>query len=100
MSAAILGGSDGDSYYVESAEKSPTSASNTPDLAGHISELEAMHKVSDGEIDAITEPTVILSHTYKLKMLELANVKTDLPKILQDYGPYCSIFYWCIIKLI
>ena len=48
MLAAILGGSDGDSDYVDSTKKSPTSLSNTSDLgdlAGHISKLEAMYEV-------------------------------------------------------
>ena len=35
----IIGESDGDSDYVESAEKSTTSSVNTPDLVGHIREL-------------------------------------------------------------
>ena len=42
---AIIGESDGDSDYVESAENSPPSLANTPDLAGHIIEMGAMHKV-------------------------------------------------------
>ena len=41
-------GSDGDSDYVESAEDSPMILANTPDLAGHISKLEAMHEVLEG----------------------------------------------------
>ena len=45
MPVASIGGSDGDSYYADSDEKSPTSLSNTPDLVGHISKLEAMHEV-------------------------------------------------------
>ena len=37
---ASIGESDDDSDYFESAKNSPMSPSNTPDLAGHISELE------------------------------------------------------------
>ena len=44
MSVASIGESDGDSDYVESAENSPTSPANTPDLEGHIIELEEMQK--------------------------------------------------------
>ena len=72
--------------YVESAENSPTSPANTLDLAGHIRELEAMHKVLEGDIVAITWPTVIFSHTDELKITEIANTETDLPKNLQDNG--------------
>ena len=50
---ASFGGSGGDSYYVDLAKKSTTSPANTPDLAGHISELEVMHKVLEGEIGTI-----------------------------------------------
>ena len=39
-SVAIIGESEGDSDYVESAKNSPTSSANTPDLEGHISELK------------------------------------------------------------
>ena len=53
MSEASFGGSDGNSDYVKSEENSLTSLSNTPDLEGHIIELETMHKVSEGEIGTI-----------------------------------------------
>ena len=42
MLAASFGGSNGKSDYVKSAKNSPTIQSNTPDFAGHTSELEAM----------------------------------------------------------
>ena len=51
---ASFGGSDGDSDYVELAENQPMIPANTLDLMGHISELEAMHKVLEGDIVAIT----------------------------------------------
>ena len=53
MLAASFGESNGNSDYVESAENSPRSSANTPDLEGHISEMETTQKVSEGEIDAI-----------------------------------------------
>ena len=59
---------------------------NTPDLAVHISELETVHEVSPGEIDAILRPTVLFSHTNKLKILDLADADTDPTKNLQDNG--------------
>ena len=49
-SVAITVDSNGDSDYVESTENSPTSPANTPDLAGHISKLEEMHKVVESEL--------------------------------------------------
>ena len=45
MLAASFGGSDGNSDYFKSAKNSPTIPANTPDLAGHISKMEAMHEV-------------------------------------------------------
>ena len=36
------------SDYVESAKNSPLSPANTPELKGHISELEEMHKIAEG----------------------------------------------------
>ena len=46
MSVASIGGSDTNSDYVKSADKSPTRPSNTPDLVGHTRKLEAMYDVS------------------------------------------------------
>ena len=71
--AASFVGSDGDSDYVKATKTSPTSPSDTPDLAGHIIKLEVMYEVSEGELDAIAQPTVLLSHTDDLKIPELAN---------------------------
>ena len=84
--AASLVGSDGDSDYVDSEEKSPMSLSNTPDLTGHIRELEAIHEVSEGDIDAIARPTVLFSHTNELKIPELVNAETNPLKNLQYNG--------------
>ena len=50
MSVAIIGGSDSDSDYVDSDKKSPTISANALDLAGHISKLEAMHNVLEGDL--------------------------------------------------
>ena len=86
MSVASIGESDGDSDYVESAKNSPTIPANMPDLAGHISKLEATHEVSEGDLDAIARPTVLFSHTDKLKIPELDNSETDPPENHQDNG--------------
>ena len=51
-SAYSSGGSEGDSEYVESTGKLFMRSANMPDLAGRISELEMMQKVSEGEINA------------------------------------------------
>ena len=56
---ASIGGSDNNSDYVKLAKNSPMSPSNTPDLVGHIRKLEGMHKVAEGELDAIAQPTVL-----------------------------------------
>ena len=81
-----IGESDSDSDYVESAENSPTSLANTPDLVGHISELEEMHEVAEGELDAIARPTVLFSRTNELKIPELTNAETDPPENHEDNG--------------
>ena len=80
--AASLGRSDDDSDYVDSSENSPTSLAKTPDIAGHISKLEARHKVLEVYIDAISRPTVIFSHTKEIEIPELADAETDPPKNL------------------
>ena len=89
-SDAVLAASFGRSYvnsdYVNSAKNSPTSLSNTLDLVVHISKLEAMHEVSEGELDAIARLTVILSHTDELKILELADAETNPPENHQYNG--------------
>ena len=86
MSEASFGGSDGKSDYVESTENLPMSLSNTPGLKVHVRELETIHKVSEGEIDAIVRPTVLFSHNDKLKIPELVDAETDPPENLQDNG--------------
>ena len=45
-----------------------------------------MHKVSEVELNAIAQPTVIFSHTDELKILELANAETDTLGKHQDNG--------------
>ena len=84
MLAASFGGNDGDSDYIELAKNSPTSPANTPDLAGHIRELEAMHEVLEGEIGTIIRPTVLFSHTNEIEITELADAETDPPKNHQN----------------
>ena len=86
-----IGGSDGDSDYVELAKNSPMSPANTPDLVGYISKLEAMHEVLEGDIDAIAQRTVLYSHTNELKIPELANAQTNPPEKHQDNGTTPSV---------
>ena len=83
---AGIGDSDGDSDYVELAENSPTSPANTPDLAGHIREMEEMHKVAEGELIKIARPTMLFSRMDELKIPELDNDETDPPENHQDNG--------------
>ena len=45
-----------------------------------------MHEVSEGEINAIARPTVIISHTNEFEIMELVEAKTNPPKNLQDNG--------------
>ena len=53
---------------------------------GYISELEAMHKVLEGDIDAIKRPTVFFSHTDEIKFPGLTDAETKPPQNLQDNG--------------
>ena len=84
---ASIVGSDGNSDYVESDEDSPTSPANTPDLAGHISELEEMHEVAEGELCTIAQPTVLFSHTNELEIPELSVTETNLWKTSKTMAP-------------
>ena len=71
MLETSFGGIDDNSDYAKSSKNSPTSLANTPDLVGNIRKLEVMYQVLEGYLDPIAQPTVILSHTDKLKILEL-----------------------------
>ena len=55
-----------DSDCVESAENSPTIPANTTYLTGHIRELGEMHKVAEGDIVELAQPTVFLSRINEL----------------------------------
>ena len=81
-----IGENDGELDYVESAKKSPASLANTPDLEGHISELEEMHEVSEGELVELARPTVLFSRINELELPELDNSKTGPPENHQDNG--------------
>ena len=48
--------------------------------------MEAMHEVSEGELNAIAWPRVIFSYTNKIEIPELANAETDPPENHQDNG--------------
>ena len=45
-----------------------------------------MNEVSEGDIDAIVRPMVLLYHTDKIEIPELAHANTNSAKILQDNG--------------
>ena len=79
----MLGVSDVNSDCVESAENSPTSPANTPELAGN---MEEMRKVSEGELDAIERPVVLFSHTNELEIPDLTEAKTNPLENNQDNG--------------
>ena len=85
-SVASVGGGDGDSDYVESAKISPMRPDNVLDHEGHNIELEEMHEVAEGELDAIAQPKVISSHTNEIEIMELADDETDPPENHQDNG--------------
>ena len=76
MLVASIGESDGDSDYVKLAENSPTIPANTPYLAGHISKLEEMYKVAEGDL---ASPTVLFYRIDEIEILELNDAKTYPP---------------------
>ena len=49
---------------------------NTPDLAGHISELEEMHKFAEGELVKLSRPMVFFYRIDELKIPELDDADT------------------------
>ena len=73
----IIGERDDNSYYVESAENSPTIPDITLDLAGHIRKMEEMHEVAEVEIVELARPTVLFYRIEKLEILELNNANTN-----------------------
>ena len=81
-----IGENNGDSGYVNSAEKSPTSPANMPDLEGHINELEEIHEVAKGELVKIALPTVLFFRIDELEIPELGDAETDPPENHQYNG--------------
>ena len=45
-----------------------------------------MHEAAEGELNEIAQPTLILSCTNELKVMEITNSETDLPENHQDNG--------------
>ena len=84
MLVAIIGEIDGKSDYVELDENSPTGLANTPYLVGHISKLEEMNEVAEGELIELAGPTVLFSCIYELEIPELDNAETNPPENHQD----------------
>ena len=83
---ASIGGIDGNSDYVKLAKNPPTSPANTLDLAEHIIELEEMHEVAEGELEKISRPMVIFSHTNEIEIPELTNAETNPSENHQNNG--------------
>ena len=70
--------SDSDWNYAKLNENSPTSPANTPDLAGHIIELEEMYEVVESKIFELTRPMVLFSRIDKLELPDLDDAKTGM----------------------
>ena len=70
------GESDGNSDYVELRKNSPMSSDNTPELKGHIQELQQMHKVAKVELGEITQPTDIFTQPNKIDPMDITNEET------------------------
>ena len=65
--------------YVESSKNSPTSPSNTPELAVHISELEEMYEVAVSKLVKLAQPTVLFSRIDKIELPDIDDAETDPP---------------------
>ena len=52
---------------------------------------DSMQVVSEGEIGAIIQPTVIFTHTNELEIPEIADAKTGPTPNLQDNGAMPSV---------
>ena len=85
-SVASIVESDGESDYVESAENSPMSLSNTLDLEVHIVELDEMHEVAEDYLVKLSQPMVLFSRIDDSELSELNNAETDPPENHQDNG--------------
>ena len=83
---ASIGESDGDSDYVKSSKNSPTSLANTPDLAGHIRELEEMHEVAEVKLVELERPMVLFYRIDDIKIPELDDADTEPLENHQDNG--------------
>ena len=62
------------------------SPANTPDLKGHISELEEMHEVAESDLVKLTLTTFISSCIGELEFPEPEDAETDPPEKHQDNG--------------
>ena len=62
------------------------SLSNTLIFAGHISELEKMHEVTESKLVELARPTVIFSCIDKIELPELDDADTKPLENLQDNG--------------
>ena len=49
-----------------------------PNLAVHISALEEMHKVAEGDVVKLAGPTVLFSRIDEIEIPDLNNAETDV----------------------
>ena len=85
-SAAIYGQSDSNSDYVESRENLPTISANTPELAGHIHELQQIHKVAVVKLEEFSQPMKLFTQPKEVEPKEISNDETTPAKNHQDNG--------------
>ena len=79
-SAASSGESDGNSDYINSCKNLPASSVNTPEIAGHISEIEQLHEVAVVEIGEFYQLRELFTHPDEVDPTELANDETTPAK--------------------
>ena len=82
---ASSGESGSDLYYAEVCKNLPTILANTPELEGHIQELQQMRDVAEDELDGITQPTELFIHPEKLIHMFISNNK-KIPVKNQQYN--------------
>ena len=82
---ASSGESDGDSDYVRSRKNFPARLTNTPEITGHFSELEKMHKVSAVDLREFYQPKEFFTQTDEVKPMDISNNETvPSEKYLED----------------
>ena len=78
------GDSTSDLDYVELCKSSPTSSASTPELEGHVHELQHMHRVATVDLEEFTQPTELFTQPNELNPTEIADGETTPAETLRQ----------------